>query len=140
MAEKIPFFDFFESFVPPRELRLLLHDACVTGGLLDRENRSMELELESGEEFTDAARSALEQLLQKQYDLRRLTLRVRSTSGKDDKGGSDILMGKEENERYVCEVNSNPQLQSTIDTCGINPATSIMYHIRSQMKNRAVVE
>ena len=51
MAEKIPFFEFFESFVPPRELRLLLHDACVTGGLLDRENRSMELELESGEEF-----------------------------------------------------------------------------------------
>ena len=32
MAEKIPFFEFFESFVPPRELRLLLHDAVVTGG------------------------------------------------------------------------------------------------------------
>ena len=48
MAEKIPFFEFFESFVPPRELRLLLHDACVTGGLLDRENRSMELEPSMG--------------------------------------------------------------------------------------------
>ena len=43
MADKIPFFTFFESFVPPRELRLLLHDAVVTGGLLDRENRSMEI-------------------------------------------------------------------------------------------------
>lgn len=51
-----------------------------------------------------------------------------------DFAGVDILMGKEENERYVCEVNSNPQLQSTIDTCGINPATNIMWHIRSQIK------
>ncbi|MCQ2417313.1 MAG: RimK family alpha-L-glutamate ligase [Oscillospiraceae bacterium] len=51
-----------------------------------------------------------------------------------DFAGVDILMGKTENERYVCEVNSNPQLQSTIDTCGINPATNIMWHIRSQIK------
>ena len=34
MADKIPFFDFFDRFVPPRELRLLLHDAAVTGGVL----------------------------------------------------------------------------------------------------------
>ena len=52
-----------------------------------------------------------------------------------DFAGVDILMGKDENERYVCEVNSNPQLQSTIDTCGINPATNIMWHIRSQIKS-----
>ena len=32
MREQIAFFDFFENFVPPRELRLLLHDAVVTGG------------------------------------------------------------------------------------------------------------
>ena len=35
MAEKIPFFEFFESFVPPRELRLLLLGAKITGGVLD---------------------------------------------------------------------------------------------------------
>lgn len=52
-----------------------------------------------------------------------------------DFAGIDILMGRDENERYVCEVNSNPQLQSTIDTCGINPATNIMWHIRNQIKN-----
>lgn len=52
-----------------------------------------------------------------------------------DFAGVDILMGKTEEERYVCEVNSNPQLQSTIDACGINPATSIMWHIRSQMQS-----
>ena len=52
-----------------------------------------------------------------------------------DFAGVDILMGKDENERYICEVNSNPQLQSTIDTCGINPATNIMWHIRSSIKD-----
>ena len=52
-----------------------------------------------------------------------------------DFAGVDILMGKNDDERYVCEVNSNPQLQSTIDTCGINPATNIMWHIRSQIKS-----
>ena len=52
-----------------------------------------------------------------------------------DFAGVDILMGREENERYVCEVNSNPQLQSTIDCCGINPATNIMWHIRSKLKD-----
>ena len=51
-----------------------------------------------------------------------------------DFAGVDILLGKNDDERYVCEVNSNPQLQSTIDTCGINPATNIMWHIRSQIK------
>ena len=54
-----------------------------------------------------------------------------------DFAGVDILMGKDDSERYVCEVNSNPQLQSTIDCCGINPATNIMWHIRSKLKEAA---
>ena len=57
-----------------------------------------------------------------------------------DFAGVDILYGREENERLVCEVNSNPQLQSTIDTCGINPATNIMWHIRNQIKGGAAAE
>ncbi len=52
-----------------------------------------------------------------------------------DFAGVDILMGRSDDERYVCEVNSNPQLQSTIDCCGINPATNIMWHIRSKIKD-----
>lgn len=51
-----------------------------------------------------------------------------------DFAGVDILLGRDENERYVCEVNSNPQLQSTIDACGVNPATNIMWHIRNAVK------
>ena len=53
-----------------------------------------------------------------------------------DFAGVDILLGREDNERYVCEVNSNPQLQSTIDCCGVNPALNIMWHIRSVIKER----
>ena len=51
-----------------------------------------------------------------------------------DFAGVDLLYGRNDEERYVCEVNSNPQLQSTIDACGINPATNIMWHIRNQIK------
>ncbi len=52
-----------------------------------------------------------------------------------DFAGVDILMGKDDTERLVCEVNSNPQLQSTIDACGVNPATNIMWHIRNKLKD-----
>ncbi|MGN0647027.1 MAG: RimK family alpha-L-glutamate ligase [Oscillospiraceae bacterium] len=53
-----------------------------------------------------------------------------------DFAGVDILMGRTEDERYVCEVNSNPQLQSTIDCCGVNPALEMMWHIRSEVKKQ----
>ena len=114
MAEKIPFFTFFESFVPPRELRLLLHDARVVGGLLDRENRSMELELESGEEFSEAARSALEQLLQKEYDLRRLTLHIRSAAQEAAKVSNDVLFGKEIKGKTVTMEGLNPKMGNVV--------------------------
>ena len=95
MAEKIPFFEFFESFVPPRELRLLLLDAKITGGVLDRENRTMELELETQEELPAAAQEALSQLLQQQYELRHIRLQsrvIKLEKGKSD--NDDVLMGK----------------------------------------------
>ena len=39
MCDKIPFFDFFERFVPPREIGLALHDAEVLGGSLDADRQ-----------------------------------------------------------------------------------------------------
>ena len=54
MCDKIPFFTFFESFVPPRELGLLLHDACVVGGSMDRAERTMELELTASAPLPEA--------------------------------------------------------------------------------------
>ena len=96
MAEKIPFFEFFDSFVPPRELRLLLHDVCVTGGVLDRENRSMELELASGEIIPETAQALLRQLLMSHFELKQLRLTCRSYDkpGKSSSGG-DVLLGRE---------------------------------------------
>ncbi len=115
MAEKIPFFEFFESFVPPRELRLLLHDARIIGGVLDRENRSMELELEAGEEIPAAAQSALRQLLQEQYQLKQLQLSVRSAvAAKDGKGSADVLMGKEIRGKAVSMEGLNPKMGGVV--------------------------
>ena len=64
MSEKIPFFDFFASFLPPRELRVQLHDAKVPGGSLNREKRTLEADVEAGGHVSDAARAALEHMLQ----------------------------------------------------------------------------
>ena len=94
MAEKLPFFTLFESFQAPRQLRLLLHDAYVTGGVLDRKARTIEVQAVSSETVPDAAVKSLEHLLAEQYDLRRVQLRFSApqTAGK---GGSDLLYGKE---------------------------------------------
>ena len=80
MCDKIPFFTFFESFVPPRDLGLLLHDACVVGGSMDRAERTMELELTASAPLPEAAVTALRQLLMDQYDLRQLRLSFRTPS------------------------------------------------------------
>ena len=87
MTDKVPFFDFFDRFVPPRELRLLLHDAAVTGGVLDRENRTMELEIQCGEQLPDAAQEAIRQLLMQEYDLRHLRLTVQTPQAAAKKAG-----------------------------------------------------
>ena len=72
MTERLPFFALFESFQAPRQLRLLLHDAYVTGGVLDREARTIEVQAVSDETLPDAAVKSLEHMLAEQYGLRRV--------------------------------------------------------------------
>ena len=91
MAERVPFFTLFESFQAPRQLRLLLHDAYVVSGVLDREARTLEVQIESGETLPQAARDALQQMLAQQYDLHRVLLHFRSDTRK---GESGVLWGK----------------------------------------------
>ena len=91
MAERVPFFTLFESFQAPRQLRLLLHDACVVSGVLDREARTLEVQIESCETLPQAAQDALQQMLAQQYDLRRVLLHFRSDTRK---GESGVLWGK----------------------------------------------
>ena len=115
MCEKLAFFDFFESFVPPRNLRLLLHDAVIVGGTLNQAERLLEVEVECGEAIPEAARTALQQLLTEQYQLRQLRLNIRSA--KADKGGSgsaDLLMGKEIRGKPISMEGLNPKMGSVI--------------------------
>lgn len=94
MAERVPFFTLFESFQAPRQLRLLLHDACIVSGALDMAGRTLEVQIESSETLSQAAQDALQQMLAQQYDLRQVLLhfcgtgraegRQRGDLGKDD--------------------------------------------------------
>ena len=43
MAQKIPFFNMFADFDPPRELRVRLQDAYLTGASIDQQKRSIDL-------------------------------------------------------------------------------------------------
>ena len=92
MAERVPFFTLFESFQAPRQLRLLLHDACAVSGVLDREARTLEVQIECGETLPQAAQDALQQMLAQQYDLRRVLLHFRGVSAQ--KGDSGMVWGK----------------------------------------------
>ena len=92
MAEKVPFFTLFESFQAPRQLRLLLHDACAVSGVLDREARTLEVQIECGETLPQAAQDALQQMLAQQYDLRRVLLHFRGMSAQ--KGDNGMVWGK----------------------------------------------
>ena len=92
MAERVPFFTLFESFQAPRQLRLLLHDACAVSGVLDREARTLEVQIECGETLPQAAQDALQQMLARQYDLRRVLLHFRGMSAQ--KGDSGMVWGK----------------------------------------------
>ena len=67
MAERVPFFTLFESFRAPRQLRLLLHDACIVSGALDMAGRTLEVQVESSETLPQAAQDALQQMLAQQY-------------------------------------------------------------------------
>ena len=100
MAEKLPFFTLFESFQAPRQLRLLLHDAYVTGAVLDREARTIEVQATSGEAVPDAAVKSLEHMLAEQYDLRRVQLHF-SQPAAAGKSGSDLLYGREIKGRVI---------------------------------------
>ena len=114
MREQIAFFDFFESFVPPRELRLLLHDAVVTGGSLDREQRTLELDIAAGERIPEAAQTALEQLLTRQYGLHRLRLTIHDRKAEKKSGGTEILLGKEIKGKPVSMTELNVKMGTAI--------------------------
>ena len=114
MTDKIPFFDFFDRFLPPRELRLLLHDAAVVGGVLDRENRTMELELQCGETLPDAAQETVRQLLMQEYELHQLRLTVQTPQSAAKKSGGEVLLGKPIKGKPIPMVDLNPKMGAIV--------------------------
>ena len=114
MREQIAFFDFFENFVPHRELRLLLHDAVVTGGALDVKQRALELDVAAGERIPEAAQTALEQLLSQQYGLHRLHLTIHDRKAEKKSGGTEVLLGKEIKGKPVSMTELNVKMGTAI--------------------------
>ena len=105
MAQKIPFFELFSDFSPEFELRVLLNTAFVTNMVLEPERRAMTLDMTVHEQVSDAAQTALEQLLARQYELSRVTLNIKSTAvafpdlqkgaGRRIDAGGRVIMGRE---------------------------------------------
>ena len=127
MREQITFFDFFESFVPPRELRLLFHDAVVTGGALDVKQRALELDVATGERIPEAAQTALEQL--EEAEKYGMILRAKGiVAGADGKwihfdyvpGTPDVRTGSASTTGRLCVIGSHIQedaLAALFRTC-----------------------
>ena len=73
MAERVPFLHCLRAF----RHRASCGCCCTTpapSAVLDREARTLEVQIECGETLPQAAQDALQQMLAQQYDLRRVLL------------------------------------------------------------------
>ena len=105
MAQKIPFFELFTDFSPDFDLRVPLNAAMVTNMVLEPEKRTMTLDMTVRAEMNDSTRETVEQLLARSYDLKRVSIRVKSTAeafpdmlknaGRKVSGSGSVIMGRE---------------------------------------------
>ena len=86
MAQKKPFFELFGDFAPDFTLRRHLNGALVTDMVLEAEKRALTLELETAEEFPQAARAAAEALLARRYELSAVHLHVHDAPPIEEQG------------------------------------------------------
>ena len=114
MCDKIPFFDFFERFVPPREIGLALHDAEVLGGSLDAKNRAMEVDVRCGEPLPEALVATIRQLLMDEYDLRQLRLNIHAGNSAKNSGNGDVVMGKAFTGKVTPMEELNPKMGGVV--------------------------
>ena len=80
MAQKIPFFELFTDFSPDFDLRVPLNAAMVTNMVLEPEKRTMTLDMTVRAEMNDSTRETVEQLLARNYDLKRVDIHGKSTA------------------------------------------------------------
>lgn len=105
MAQKIPFFELFTDFSPDFDLRVPLNAAMVTNMVLEPEKRTMTLDMTVRAEMNDSTRETVEQLLARNYDLKRVDIHVKSTAeafpdmlknaGRKVSGSGSVIMGRE---------------------------------------------
>ena len=105
MAQKIPFFELFTDFSPDFDLRVPLNAAMVTNMVLEPEKRTMTLDMTVRAEMNDSTRETAEQLLARNYDLKRVDIHVKSTAeafpdmlknaGRKVSGSGNVIMGRE---------------------------------------------
>ena len=105
MAQKIPFFELFTDFSPDFDLRVPLNAAMVTNMVLEPEKRTMTLDMTVRAEMNDSTRETVEQLLARNYDLKRVDIHVKSTAeafpdmlknaGRRVSGSGSVIMGRE---------------------------------------------
>ncbi len=86
MPERKLFFELFSDFAPDFALRRLLNDAVVTNMVLEAEKRALTVELETAEEFSEAASAAVEQLLAQRYELSSVHLHTHAAPPKAEAG------------------------------------------------------
>ncbi len=86
MPERKLFFELFSDFSPDFTLRRHLNDAVVTNMVLEAEKRALTLELETEEDFPDAACAAVEQLLAERYELSAVKIHTRVAPPKAENG------------------------------------------------------
>ena len=114
MVDRRPFFDFFDSFVPPRELRLLMHNAFVVGGSLDRASRSMEVDVELPTAVPEAELDSLRQLMEEHYRLKKLRLRTHVVSGSGGDGKESVISGNPIRGKAISMNGLNPKMGTVI--------------------------
>ena len=79
MAQKIPFFHMFADFDPPRELRIRLQDAYLTGAAMDQQKRSIVLELTTVLPLSDFEVQVLQESIANVYGFSMVKIVLAST-------------------------------------------------------------
>jgi DNA polymerase-3 subunit alpha (Gram-positive type) len=108
MCSKIPFFDMFSEYIPPRELRMLLLDVEVDSASLCREERTMEIRATAPAAIPKKAVKALESDIKELYGLSGAHIEIavekpkpRKAAEAEAKDDGGVIYGKEITAEFV---------------------------------------
>ena len=128
MAQKIPFFNMFADFDPPRELRVRLQDAYLTGASMDQQKRSIILELTTVLPLSDFEVQVLQESIANVYGFSMVKIvashlqeeqvvceapkaEKNEKGGKGESGSADVIMGSEIKMKSIPMTEISPKLR-----------------------------